>query len=157
MKNKKKNSLFSVLWSDLKDKKSAKKVAEISAYLSFYISFTTVISVFLLYIPNENNFFYKSVENITSTEKFIASTFSIFIAIVFIWLGVKILKFKRYKLVPWVCGWTLFESIIKVFIHLLSGNFAFILTIILIFLSINSIRGYLALKKDKFSNEDNND
>lgn len=137
---KEKNTSFFGFWVNVDDYESATEAAKNASIAAFYITISYIIVLGYNYFTGESLF---GAEFNDELERYIAYGTYSFIAIFFLWLGLRVRK-EKFGSVPFIALWTLFEIGTK--LVSVPGK-GIILNIIFTIVSVNALWGWYRRKK----------
>lgn len=136
MAEKKKTKLWG-LWTIIDDKESAFHAAKAGGALCFYLAFCYGLEFVLLHFTGSTLFFGLVQDR---EDYYFTSSIDLILVGAFVWLGIRIIIKNKLGIVPWICGWTMLELIVKNFLFPGKGLFISVIVFIVI---INAWRGWL--------------
>ena len=141
----KKEGMFRTFWTKIEDLESAQEAASAGAIAAGYLAFSYALSLLFLYFSGEALFaeYTGSIPADKFEYYFQLIMFSL-ITIFFSFITYRILKHKKFGLIPFLSLWMLIEIGYK--FYLVPGR-GLVLSLIFTVVAINSFRGWLGIRR----------
>ena len=137
--------IFRTFWTKIEDLESAQLAASAGAVAAGYLAFSYAISLLFLYFSGETLFAeYNGTIPIDKFEYYFQLIMYSLITIFFIFVTYRILKHKKFGFIPLLSLWMLLEIGYK--FYLVSGR-GLVLSLIFTVVAINSLRGWLGIRR----------